>query len=39
MVQATENKKIKKQLWDKFQDDISELKQNLQDLLMSGLKK
>ncbi len=39
MASTTDNKKIKKQLWDKFQDDISELGQNLQDLLMSGLKK
>lgn len=31
---STDNKKIKKQLWDKFEDDISELGQSLQELLM-----
>lgn len=36
---STDNKKIKKQLWDKFEDDISELGQSLQELLMEWLKK
>lgn len=38
MTSSSDNKKIKKQLWDQFEDDISELNKKLQDLLLRGLK-